>query len=57
MAAARHDAEESEVRAAADRLLRATAIKACHDDGHARSASRVVILLHRLAGRVEIEAH
>ena len=49
MAAAGHDAAESEVRTAADRLLSATAIKAGHDDGRARGASRVVILLHRLA--------
>ena len=49
MAAICHHAAESEVRAGADRLLRATAIKASHDDGHARGASRVIILLHRVA--------
>ena len=49
MAAGRHHAAESEARAGAYRLLRATAVKASHDDGHTRGASRVIILLHWLA--------
>ena len=48
MAAIRRNAAEPKARAGAYRLLRATAIKASHDDWHARGASRVIILLHQL---------